>query len=77
MEPPRIGREMREIDQPFQIAFEMPVIDRIKAHQRGVEPPVSFGQARTGQVFAAIGQQALQPGEAFKEGGDRLLIGVG
>ncbi len=38
----RIGPEVWVIYQPFAIAFEMQVIDRIKPHQCGEQPPIGL-----------------------------------
>jgi hypothetical protein len=39
----RIVPQVRVIDDPAQIAFEMGDIDRVIAQQRGKQPPIGFG----------------------------------
>src|ERR1700722_6049336 len=38
------------VDDAPQIAFEVTVVDRFEADERGEQAPVSFGHARTSQV---------------------------
>ena len=55
-----IGPEVRIIDDPRPVAFELPMIDRIEPDQRGEQPPIGFGQFVAQQV-AVLPQMALQP----------------
>ena len=65
-----VGPEVRVVHQTAQVAFEVPDIDRVKAQQRGEQPPVGFGQLRAEQV--ALPRQArLQPVQTVEQAGDR------
>ena len=52
----------------------MAVIDRVKPHQGGEQPPVRLGQARAAEI-AAGRQPLVQQVEGFEERDHRLLIG--
>ena len=45
-----IGPEVRIIDDPRAVAFEMPVIDRIEPDQRREQSPVGLGDPVTHQI---------------------------
>lgn len=42
--------EVRVVDEPPQIAFEMPQIDGIKADERRKQSPIGFGQALAAEI---------------------------
>jgi len=42
--------EIGVVDEPPQIAFEMPDIDGIKPHERREQPPIRFGQSIAGRA---------------------------
>ena len=44
--------EVRVVDEPPQIAFEMARIDGIKAHQSGKQPPIGLGEALAAEISA-------------------------
>src|SRR5260370_35493519 len=46
----QIVPQIRIVDDAPQIAFEMTVIDRVEAHQRGEQAPVSLGDTSAGDV---------------------------
>src|SRR5260221_2060375 len=57
--------EVRVVDEPPHIAFEMPYIDGIKAHERCEQPPIRFSQALAAEL--SLGSEpAFEPGEALK-----------
>src|SRR5690606_409132 len=45
-----ITGEVRVIGNAFEVAFEMPVIHRIKTNQRGKQSPVGFGDLLAEQI---------------------------
>ena len=48
VEVPHITRQVRIVGQPFEVAFEVPDIDRVESHQRGKQPPVGFRNGLAG-----------------------------
>ena len=47
---PQVTIQVGVIDDSAQVAFEMDVINRIKAHQGAKEPPIGFHNAAAEQV---------------------------
>jgi len=68
-----IGKEVREIDQPPEVALEVPHIDRIKAHQRREQTPVRLG-GRGAQQITPAGQLPVQPIQAGEQGIEGHLV---
>jgi hypothetical protein len=48
----RIGPEVRIIDDPFAVTFEMQMINWVKPDQCGEQAPIRFGQGVAHQVPA-------------------------
>ena len=42
VEVPHITRQVRKVGQPFEVAFEVPDIDRIESHQGSKQSPIRF-----------------------------------
>ena len=63
------------VDEPPQITFEVPGIDRVEPHQRRKEAPIRFGHPVAAEV-SAFRKALLQPVEGREERAHCPLIGV-
>ena len=61
-----IVRDVRIVDDAAQVAFEMAVVDGIKANQRREQSPIGFGQALAAQISVCC-EPVLQPVRRRKE----------
>src|SRR5215212_6205797 len=62
VEVAQIARQVGIVGDPAQIAFEMPDIDGVEAHERGEEAPIGFGVALAHEV-APFRQALVEPVE--------------
>src|SRR5690606_13147607 len=58
-----------------QVALEVPVVDRVEAHQGGEQPDVRLGHAVTDQP-PFPGQPGVQPVEGIEQWPHRVLVGA-
>ena len=71
----QICLEMRVVADPLPVAFEMAVVDRIEAHECAEQTVIGLHDARTEQVFAAIGEALFQTLERIEQFRERFLVG--
>jgi hypothetical protein len=45
-----VALQIRIVDDPPEVAFEVPVIDRIEAHEGAEKPPVRFDECCAKQI---------------------------
>ncbi len=62
------------IADAMTIALKVGHVDRLKAHQRGSQAQISFGEAIAGQI-AMLTQNLLQPCQRMEQRGYGFIIG--
>jgi len=64
--------QCRIVDDAAQVALEVPVIDRVEAHERGEQADVGLGHAPAHQPLA-VRQPGFQPVQRIEQRAHRLL----
>src|SRR5690606_22679479 len=75
--PVQVAREARQVgvvDEPPQVALEVPVVHGVEADEGGEQAPVGLREGVAGEV-AAPGQALVQPVQGLEQRQHRLLVG--
>ncbi|MNW59773.1 hypothetical protein D3C74_377120 [compost metagenome] len=70
---PHVGPQDAVLGDLVAVGLEVPVVDRVEAHERREEPHVGLGDVVTHQV-AALRQPVRQPVEPFEEDPERRVV---
>ncbi len=72
---PGVTPRFWKIDDPTQVAFEMSVIDRVKADQRREQPDIRLRQKISAQI-AGLFEAIFQPVKGVEQGTNGFFVSV-